>query len=87
MFGSDGGNLRYSRGPVASVHATWEQKCEACHTPFRPISGKQNWFSGVFKSYETTDLQCQQCHAGPDHHKTAKAESTASCAGCCAAAR
>lgn len=83
MFGSDGGNLRYSRGPVASVHATWEQNCEACHVPFRPVGGKGNWFgSSLFGSAKTTDLQCQQCHSGAVHHETAKEESTASCAGC-----
>lgn len=24
-------NAPFSHGPVASVHATWENKCEACH--------------------------------------------------------
>lgn len=36
-----------SRGPVASVHAGWDQQCEACHHPFRPIHG-DSWASRLF---------------------------------------
>src|SRR5260370_42392286 len=31
LLRSDGGRLRYSRGPVASVHAMWDAQCEVCH--------------------------------------------------------
>src|SRR5690242_17829333 len=45
LLGSDQGRVRYSRGPVASVHAAWEDNCTACHAPFAHISGNF-WTSG-----------------------------------------
>jgi len=41
---SDNGRLRYSRGPVASVHAMWDADCNACHTSFEPIHA-DDWAS------------------------------------------
>src|SRR6516162_5173070 len=40
LLRSDQGQLRYSRGPVAAVHAAWEDKCTVCHVPFQPITGE-----------------------------------------------
>ena len=28
---------RYSPGPLASVHASWDHDCAACHVEFSPI--------------------------------------------------
>src|SRR5438128_807872 len=36
LFSNHGQQL-YSRGPVAAVHATWEENCDACHSPFHPL--------------------------------------------------
>jgi hypothetical protein len=66
LLQSDGGDLRYSRGPVAHVHQTWEANCAACHEPFVPIQ-KNHWAS-TWQSHAQADEKCQACHAGPRHH-------------------
>jgi hypothetical protein len=76
---SDGGQLAYSRGPVASVHATWEENCTACHTPFTPIGGN-TWATPILGQVHTSDEKCQTCHAGEPHHKSQMRE--LSCAAC-----
>ena len=40
LIRADRGSGLVSRGPVAAMHATWDDKCDACHTPFRPVSGE-----------------------------------------------
>ena len=64
----DRGQQLYSRGPVANVHAMWENNCQACHVDFTPISGRAG---GIALSgwSNITDAKCQQCHAGPAHHE------------------
>src|SRR5689334_3906840 len=50
-----------SRGPVAAVHAAWNDRCDACHTPFdqskslNPLAVRDRWH----------DFRCETCHAGP----------------------
>jgi predicted CXXCH cytochrome family protein len=75
---SDGGRLRYSRGPVASVHAIWDAQCENCHTPFQPIQ-EDSWAPPIFG--EASDTNCQRCHTGPPHHEREGAKKIA-CASC-----
>jgi hypothetical protein len=80
---SDQGRMRYSRGPVASVHATWEAQCDACHISFTPIdSSPRDWTTPFLGKAHGSDARCETCHAGPPHHETQKAESTPACAGC-----
>jgi hypothetical protein len=76
---SDTVNLRYARGPVASVHAAWEANCNACHVSFTPIQGG-SWASGLVGDSHASDAKCQSCHAGPVHHDNLK--ETLSCAHC-----
>src|SRR5438477_7798322 len=78
---SDQGRMRYSRGPVADVHATWETECAVCHTDFRPIDSK-NWATVFLRKSESSAERCETCHAGPPHQTTQKPEATPSCAGC-----
>lgn len=66
LLQGDGGNLRFSRGPVAHVHQTWDAKCVACHEPFVPIQ-KSHWASS-WQYGPQEDEKCQACHAGPRHH-------------------
>lgn len=73
------GEMRFSRGPVAQVHAIWDAQCTACHTPFEAIS-EHNWIATVFGTSGTGSEGCKACHAGPPHHKSAKQEP--SCAAC-----
>jgi predicted CXXCH cytochrome family protein len=73
---SDGGRLRYSRGPVASVHAMWDAQCESCHSSFQPIQGDA-WAASIFGT--AGDAKCQRCHTGPEHHEGVTAPPCASC--------
>jgi hypothetical protein len=82
----DNGKLRYSRGPVASVHAAWDAKCEACHVDFSPMSG-QNVLTSLggrpAGHGSAADARCETCHAGPPHHlKQQLPDKTPSCGGC-----
>jgi hypothetical protein len=76
---------RVSHGPVAAVHATWENQCEVCHVPFRPI-GPQTWpaayLGRVGVSFASSDAKCQVCHQGPPHHATQVDGQVPSCASC-----
>jgi hypothetical protein len=79
LFRPDGGRLAFARGPVAAVHATWEDNCTACHEPFQPIHGR-TWLALVPGHRATMDAKCQTCHAGPVH--SAKASPELACADC-----
>ncbi len=70
-----------SRGPVAAVHAAWDNDCQACHTPFRPISSDA-LLAPVLAPGDTADQNCTHCHAGPPHHEKEKAADVPGCAGC-----
>jgi hypothetical protein len=75
---SDGGRLRYSRGPVAAVHAMWDEDCGRCHTSFHPI--RSDAWSAVFLDSAANDPKCMTCHSGPKHHETQA--DTPACAVC-----
>jgi hypothetical protein len=82
----EGGVERYSRGPVANVHAAWDQKCKACHDPFQPINSN-TWFQETLFGKSTdwkreASDRCETCHAGPAHAANQKAESVAACGSC-----
>ncbi len=66
-----------SRGPVASVHAAWNDRCEACHAPSGAPDGGPG---GIFDCAERwRAFRCDTCHSGPTgdeknyaaHHATA----------------
>jgi hypothetical protein len=76
LLQSDGGRLRYSRGPVASVHAMWDSQCDACHSSFQPIQS-DTWASAIVGT--DGDAKCQHCHEGPPHHASATSPACASC--------
>jgi hypothetical protein len=75
------GLLRYSKGPLASVHETWNDKCDACHRPFTPIDGKR-WSPPIFTVGHESDQACLACHQGPPHAKSEIPDQVKSCAGC-----
>jgi Cytochrome c7 and related cytochrome c len=81
LFRSDAGESRYSRGPVANVHAVWEDNCNACHAPFTPISGNA-WSSGLVDDPHASNQLCSTCHQGPPHHKHLKGTREPDCASC-----
>src|SRR5262245_45600060 len=53
-----------SPGPVARVHASWDQTCSACHESFTPIH-VDAWLA---KPIGAGDFKCQDCHSGAPHH-------------------
>jgi hypothetical protein len=71
----------YSRGPVAAVHAAWEDKCEVCHTAYQPLSS-ENVTHGFVGDPHASDQKCTACHAGPIHHSKQSKDATATCATC-----
>jgi hypothetical protein len=77
--------LRVSHGPVAAVHATWEQRCEVCHVPFQPI-GSETWpvahLERLSVSLASPDAKCQECHRGPPHHANQITKEVPSCSSC-----
>ena len=75
------GLLRYSKGPLASVHEAWNDKCDACHRPFSPIDGKK-WAPPIFSLGRDSDQACLTCHQGPPHAEAEIASQVKSCAGC-----
>jgi hypothetical protein len=81
----DGGRPYASRGPVAAVHAAWDNNCEACHAGFRPVS-KSAAMAALFPASggHAADLNCRQCHEGTAHHTDpAQLDAlTPSCGGC-----
>lgn len=81
----DGGKEFISRGPVAGVHAAWDNQCQACHADFKPMT-KGNVASAFFGQSGSHDfasnLRCEQCHAGTDHNDKMKLDMTQSCGGC-----
>jgi hypothetical protein len=77
----DRGAAFVSRGPVAAVHATWDNNCEACHTPFRPVSGEA-WLGRTLDPHHSSAQKCTTCHAGTVHHASEKPGDAADCASC-----
>ena len=61
------GSLAHSRGPVAAVHATWENNCNACHIDFQPIRGETS-IPLISGDVHTSNQKCRTCHEGPAHH-------------------
>ncbi len=57
----------YMPGPLAQVHASWEDRCAACHVTSEPL-GADNWTTLVTQDLHAADAQCQTCHGGPPHH-------------------
>jgi hypothetical protein len=77
------GQSLYSRGPVAAVHAAWEDNCNACHTPFQPLSGESFLLNlRPIDDRHASEYKCQSCHAGPEHHASQRLADIETCAGC-----
>lgn len=72
----------YSRGPVTTVHATWDKQCDACHDSFGALSPDATWTAKWFGTGELTEKHCQKCHFAAPHYRQQLAEEIASCASC-----
>ncbi len=76
-----GGQLRYSPGRLATAHATWDERCEACHVPYRRMRDG-SWFSSPDAPAEERDARCKTCHKAPQHHATEDPAEIHACASC-----
>jgi hypothetical protein len=72
------GSRGTSRGPVAAVHATWDNDCAACHESFLPASDEA-WATHL-TSVAAMNQKCEGCHKGPAHHDSATP--ALACAAC-----
>lgn len=80
-FQGDRGRLRYSRGPLAEVHATWDDQCAACHVAFTPINHSAS--AGLlFGGFHVGEALCRKCHAEPPHSPFQLAAEVRICADC-----
>jgi hypothetical protein len=78
-----------SPGPVAAVHATWANDCNACHTDFQAI--RDDALLASRESRSIADAKCQRCHRvaheddpfGPfGHHALADNAQQLGCSTC-----
>lgn len=79
---TDLNSLRANHGTLARVHATWDNKCEACHVPFEPIDGRSLFASTSSVPNRSSDKLCMSCHAGPLHHSATFESEVKGCAEC-----
>lgn len=89
--GDRAGN-QLSTGPVATVHASFEQECSECHQDFTPLDphAPSHWLPllGVdeARSGEHLEAACQKCHQVGPHYRSSMHASFASidqnCASC-----
>ncbi|MFM8891927.1 MAG: multiheme c-type cytochrome, partial [Planctomycetia bacterium] len=70
--------LHYSPGAVTTVHAKWENDCNACHVPLSPI--KDNTWVSTDATRQAMDRKCEACHRGPAHHPLQVSAEVGSCA-------
>jgi predicted CXXCH cytochrome family protein len=75
------GEERYTAGPLATAHASWEQNCTVCHVSAQPL-GATNWLAVTLQQTHVADAACQQCHAGPIHHESQRRAEVAGCTSC-----
>ena len=72
----------FSHGPLASVHARWENDCNACHTDFQPVRSDA-WAASWSDWQSDLSAKCQMCHQAPVHQQHSVAISDAmACSDC-----
>jgi hypothetical protein len=79
LLGRPNTEERYSHGPLANPHATWEANCNVCHKGQSPAGFPTNLLDTHGRWY---DLQCETCHAGPPHNGPGITGYTFGCADC-----
>jgi Cytochrome c554 and c-prime len=86
LLGGRPAQRHVSPGPVASVHAAWNDDCQVCHKNFQPLRADAISLAGLFRGQaanrESLDASCLKCHHTPLHHSAAKPDEVPSCAAC-----
>jgi hypothetical protein len=67
----------FSPGPLAKVHAMWDQQCEVCHSSFVPTNSTA-WTGDPHAS----DKLCWECHQVTKHATNQIDGEVVSCAAC-----
>ncbi|QDT36191.1 hypothetical protein [Stratiformator vulcanicus] len=57
-----------NHGVLSSVHAAWDNDCDACHVPFAPIRPESAAHLLMTGAIERTNAKCNRCHLGTTHH-------------------
>src|SRR5690554_6754637 len=69
LAGGKSAQRHLSPGPVASVHAAWNDDCQACHQSFRPLRSDSvdllSLASAGHDRRELLDAACIKCHNEP----------------------
>ena len=73
--------LLATHGPLVRPHAPLDAQCEACHVPFRPVSG-EGWAAKLVGDEKVGETRCQACHTTPVHHASEAPTSVQACAAC-----
>ncbi len=73
--------LLATHGTLVRPHAPLDAQCEACHVPFRPVSGA-GWAAKLVGDENVSDARCQACHTTPVHHASEAPTSVHACAAC-----
>jgi hypothetical protein len=78
---------RFSHGPVASVHAKFENDCGQCHVNFSFLSGSLDGQEArkLGCSHFAGDKQCMECHLGEGaatHWNSQLVDMTPNCGNC-----
>jgi hypothetical protein len=71
----------HAPAPVAAVHQTWNDQCNACHAAFQPVCGDAlptAWQGGT----PLADSLCASCHAAPAHQVAEIKTQVPGCASC-----
>ena len=75
------GQVYYTPGSLAAVHAALDGQCSKCHLDAQPLGGN-NWLAALTGQTHAADRQCRTCHAAPDHHASAAPDDVPGCATC-----
>ena len=74
-----------SPGPVARVHASWEQDCSVCHQGFAPIHEDAQLTILDVGGVDSTDRikeKCTVCHKSAEHNPHQITDAAGSCTTC-----
>lgn len=74
-----------STGPLARAHASFENRCDKCHTDFTPISSDSLLLDSS-SALNVQETACQECHKAESHFRNHLVESSKRidqhCSGC-----
>ncbi len=85
FLGARGGALTYMPGPVTQNHATFGERCESCHEPFRSIRNEACLSchpARAHSEFVVEEANCRDCHVEHLGAKGLLDVSNRACVGC-----